>query len=102
MLFSMVNIGVGVYLKYERKVMSTEKERIIGAIDRDADDETKGVAEGLAESACENLAKRIEYHISKAEGPKPITTILELRRGGKNLSYRLKFETQVWSGMELE
>lgn len=81
--------------------MITEKQRILNGIDKDADQNTHDVANQLTEKEAGKISRSIESHLNRIDGVTPMTSILELKRTGNSINYKLKLETQIWQGLDL-
>ncbi len=79
----------------------TNKAKVLEGLDANADSQTQAVANALSEDDATKLCNRIDSDIANQKGATPITTIVELRKHEDSLSYKLKFQIELWSSISL-
>ena len=78
------------------------KKRLLQALFQTADQITKDAVNNLSEDQVKTFCDRIDKDISKQTGATPRTYLLEVRSTGDGLSYKLLFETELWSSLSLQ
>lgn len=77
------------------------KQRLLEAMYQTADQLTKDAVNNLTEVQAKKFCDRIDMDISKQNGATPRIYLLEVRKTTKSLSYKLLFETELWSSLSL-
>jgi len=79
----------------------TFKQRLFIGLDQNADKETKEVLDKLTDSEAVIFARRIDVEIANYNEVSPFTTILELRKYGDSLSYKINFTVTSISSIDV-